>query len=186
MKYAQIAKRYAAALFQLGQETKAQDKYYEEIKTASSIFNDRANAHSELNAFIYSPLVKAADKESAVKKALAGSGFSKEVESLLLLLAKNDRLPVLTDIVTSYELLNDERNGITRGTVRSSKELSASERQQIEKSVGAAVNKKVLLDFIVDKNVIGGIVTQVGSLTFDDSLFSHLRRMKENLNRSLH
>lgn len=182
MKYAQIAKRYANALFQLGEETKAQDRYYEEIKRAAEAFgNDDA-----LNEFIASPLVKAADKEALVKKAIGGAGFSKEVESLLLLLAKKDRLLVLPDIVTAYEMKNDERNGITRGTVRSGKTLSAGERQQIEASVSKAVGKKVLLNFIEDKNVIAGIVAEVGSLTFDDSLFSHLRRMKESLNRSLH
>jgi F-type H+-transporting ATPase subunit delta len=186
MKYAQIAKRYANALFQLGEETKSQDKYYEEIKRAAAIFNDATGTNETLETFIYSPLVKAADKESAVKKALTDGGFSTEVSSLILLLAKKDRLPILTDIVTAYEQKNDERNGITRGTVRSGKELSASERQEIEKSVGAAVGKKVLLNFIEDKSVIAGVVTQVGSLTLDDSLFSHLRRMKESLNRSLH
>lgn len=185
MRYAQIAKRYANALFQLAEETKAHDTYYEEIKRAAAIFGEQEN-DQQLEQFINSPLVKSADKEAAVKKAISGAGFSKEIESLLLVLAKKDRLPILKDLVTAYELKNDERNGITRGTVRSANALSASERQQIEKSVSAAVGKKVLLNFIEDKTVIAGIVTQVGSLTFDDSLFSHLRRMKENLNRSLH
>jgi F-type H+-transporting ATPase subunit delta len=185
MKYAQIAKRYANALFQLADETKDHDKYYEEIKRAAEVFTG-AKSDEQLHTFFGSPLVKAADKEALVKKAIAGAGFSKEVESLLLVLAKKDRLLILNDLVTAYELKNDDRNGITRGTVRSGKELSTAERQQIEKSVSAAVGKKVLLNFIEDKTVIAGIVTQVGSLTLDDSLFSHLRRMKENLNRSLH
>lgn len=183
MKYAHIAKRYASALYELAEETKQHDRYYEEIKRAAEVF---AGENAEFVEFISSPIVKAADKEALVKKAISDAGFSKEVESLLLLLAKKDRLVILKDLVQAYELKNDERNGITRGTVRSGQALSASERQQIEKSISAAIGKKVLLDFIEDKTVIGGIVTQVGSLTFDDSLFSHLRRMKENLNRSLH
>lgn len=181
MRYAHIAKRYANALYQLGDETKAHDRYYEELKRASE-----ALTQDDLMSFLKSPLVKASDKEASVKKALANSGLSQEVEGLLKLLAKKDRLPILPDIVTAYEQLNDERNGVTRGTVRSGKALSANERQELEKAVSAAVGKKVLLQFVEDKNVIAGVVTQVGSLTFDDSLFSHLRRMKESLNRSLH
>ena len=178
-RFSEIAKRYAVAIYDLAAETKSQDKYYEELKKIAELFS----SEKSFSDFADSPLVKAADKESSVQKSLAGAGLSKEIESLVSLLAQRNRLGLLQQIVSAYEARNDNLNGITRGEVRSVSPLGTSARQEIEQQVGRATQKKVVLNFKEDKNIVGGIVAQVGSLSFDDSLASHLRRIEENLNR---
>ncbi len=179
-RFSEIAKRYAVAIYDIAAETKSEDKILGELQKVTEIFSAK-----EIRPFTVSPLIKGDKKEAVVKAAIAGAGLSKDLESLLLLLAQRERLSLLGEIVSAYRARSDERNGITRGDVRSVTALSDSQRKEIETLVGQATRKKVVLNFEEDKNIVGGVVAQVGSLSLDDSLASHLRRIEENLNRRM-
>ena len=60
---------------------------------------------------------------------------------------------------------------------------SETQRQQIEATVEKVLKKKVIMTYKVDPSVIGGLVAQAGSYTFDDSLNSHLQRLNDELKR---
>ncbi len=182
MRYSEIAKRYAVALFQMGEESKNHETNFGQLKKIAEIFEQDAAT----KAFVLSPLIPASEKEKVVAAALKGAGLSQEVESLILLLAQRERLSLLSEIVAAYEAKSDLQGGVTRGVVRSGAALSQVERMDVQSSIAQATNKKVELEFVEDKSIIGGVVAKVGSLTFDDSLSSHLRRIEENLNRSTH
>jgi F-type H+-transporting ATPase subunit delta len=93
------------------------------------------------------------------------------------------RLQHISDILTSFEEIVDSQNGIIRGSVRSAVKLDQDARQNIEKVVSHFVKKKVILTYSEDVSLVGGVVAQVGGWTFEDTLDSHLRRLKEDLNR---
>jgi F-type H+-transporting ATPase subunit delta len=69
--------------------------------------------------------------------------------------------------------------------VRSATVLAPEERQRVEEFVGRATQKHVILTYKEDPTLLGGLVANVGSLTFDDSLSSHLKRINEQINRSV-
>lgn len=181
MKHAEIAKRYASALFDLGAENNAQEKYLAELKKVNEVFE----SDSALKTFTVSPTISATQKQKVVQTALANAGLSKETESLVLLLAERERLSILAEIVSAYEARADKNKGVTRGIVRSGAALSDGEKSEMQNAIAQSLNKKVELEFVEDKAILGGVVAKVGSLTFDDSLSSHLRRIEENLNRSV-
>jgi F-type H+-transporting ATPase subunit delta len=178
-RFSELAKRYAASIYEIAVENKLENDYHAQLKKVAELFNQ----DNAIKAFCVSPLIKASEKEAAVKKAIEGGGLADSIASLLLLLAQRERLALLDEIVAAFEARNDERSGITRGEVSSVVALSAEQKQEIENIVGQATRKKVVLNFKEDKNIVGGVVAQVGSLSFDDSLASHLRRIEENLNR---
>ena len=101
------------------------------------------------------------------------------------MLARNDRFAVLPDLVSAFEKEIDASNNVTRGVVRSAIALGQDERSRIEKTVEEFLKKKVIMTYKVDPSVIGGLVAQVGSYTFDDSIQSHLTRMNEELKRRM-
>jgi F-type H+-transporting ATPase subunit delta len=94
-------------------------------------------------------------------------------------------LGLFHDIVTSYEVIADEAHGVTRGTVRSATVLGPEDRKRIEELVSKATKKQVILTYKEDPALVGGLVAEVGSFTFDDSITSHLKRINEQLTRSL-
>lgn len=179
MRVSELAGRYAKAIFELAAETKTQDKVISDLRELEQIFTKDA----DVEAFLASPLIKADERAAVLQKALENKGIGKEAFDLVLLLARKDRLVLFADIVRAFEAESDTANNVCRGVVRSSVALGQAERQRIEDTVERVLNKKVIMTYKVDPSVIGGLVAQVGSYTFDDSIASHLRRMNEELKR---
>lgn len=180
MKYNEVSLRYATALYDLSAEAGIQDKVFSNLRELNQVFKKDA----EIKEFISSPLVKSTDKETAMKKALANGELTDQVKSFVLLLAKKGRLDLFNEIVEAYQTKSDEAHGVTRGDVVSTTVLSTEERSEVEKFVSEATGKKVILTYSEDSTLIGGLIAKVGSYTFDDSITSHMRRLKEDLKRS--
>lgn len=179
MKSSELAKRYAKALYELSVENKSQDTVISHLRALNDLINKDAATHE----FLVSPLVSANERETVLKAALADKGVTKEVVEAALLLARNDRFALFPELVTAFESEADAANNVCRGTVRSATVLGQAERQRVEETVERVLKKKVIMTYKTDPAVIGGLVAQVGSYTFDDSIDSHLKRMNEELKR---
>lgn len=182
MRFSEVSLRYASALYETTNESGSSDKAFANLRDLKAFFDEEKETYD----FLLSPLYKASDKETVLKTALKDAGLTEEVFSLVLLLAKKNRLSIFTDVVEAFQFRSDEAHGVKRGEVCSTTVLSPEERQNIEKLVSEATGKKVILTYKEDKNLIGGLVAKVGSFTFDDTINSHIRRLKEELKRSAH
>lgn len=182
MKNRTLATRYARALYMLVKEDAEQDAVLNQLGVISAAFQQ----DKEVSEFLLSPLVSPKDKVAVMEKLTSSLQMSASVKSFLLLLAKKGRLGVLQGIKEAFQDIADEAHGVTRGTVRSAAVLAPEERKRIETLVGKATRKQVILSYKEDPELLGGLVAEVGSFTFDDSLISHLKRMNEQLTRSTH
>lgn len=180
MKHSEVASRYARALFSLAKESGDQDKVFDQIR----IFSEALKADKDVAAFLASPLIRPSQKQAALEKVVGGAAPA--VKNFLLVLAKKNRLALFDDIVHSLQSIVDESHGVTRGLVKSSAVLAPADRKQIEEIVSRVTKKQVILTYKEDPSLFGGLTAEVGSFTFDDSLFSHLNRINEQLNRSAH
>lgn len=180
MKVSQLANRYAKSIFEVAAETKTHEKTLAELRALA----ETLNKEPEVLEFLGSPVVKSEERERVLEAALKNGGASEQIHQLLLLLARNNRFAAFPEIVEAYQGLVDDENGVVRGIVRSAANLGPAERQTILDTVEKVVKKKVIMTYKIDPAVIGGLVAQVGSYTFDDSLDSHLTRMNEELKRA--
>lgn len=182
MQATEISSRYAKALFDLATEADTRKKVLTDLRTLQELFKQ----NQDIPNFFNSAVVKEIEKEQVLKKALDGSGVSDLVENFMLTLAKRSRLSVFDSIVDSYQSTSDDAYGMTRGKVRSATPLSESEQKAIEEKIAEVTGKNVILNYECDPSVIGGLIAEVGGYVFDDTIVTHLRRLKEELKRSLH
>jgi F-type H+-transporting ATPase subunit delta len=179
MQVSELAKRYARALFELATQNRNQDKVLDELRALETIFEkDQA-----VREFLTSPVLKAEERQKVLEAALKGGGLSPETAAFVLLLAQKNRLGAFGQIVAAVKEQSDLANGVTRGTVRSAAVLSPDERKRIEDIVSRFSKKQVILTYKEDPGVIGGLIAEAGSYTFDDTLTSHLRRLKDETMR---
>ncbi len=178
MSINQVAFPYARALFEIAKSNNSTEKIFAELREVATALTKEIS----ISQFLNSPVAAIDAKKAVLKKALEGKA-SAEVLSSILLMADKGRLAYFGDMVSAFELIIDESNGVSRGTVRSATPLDAEARKKIEDTVTKATKKKVILSFKEDSKIIGGMIAQVGGLTFDDSLDSHLIRMNEELKR---
>lgn len=180
MKNQQLASRYARAIYSLAKESNEQDSVFEQMRIVEEAFSlEPSIAH-----FMRSPLVRPSDKVKAIEATVKSLALAEVLKKFLMLLAKKNRLTLFADVLTAYQQIADEAHGVTRGVVHSSTVLQPEERKRITELVSKATKKQVILTYKEDPTLLGGLVAQVGSLTFDDALSSHLKRINEQLTRS--
>lgn len=171
----QLGNRYAKALFEVSEAAKNSDVVLGDLRA----LGEAVSKSAEVKAFLLSPIVSQTEK-SKIFAPLKGK-FSEPVENLLNVLNENDRLAYAGEIAEAFEALIDEKNGVTRGVVRSAATLDPDQRKSLEETVRKVTGKQVILKFDVDPTLMGGLVATVGGWTFDDSLTSHLTSLKEGL-----
>lgn len=182
MRSALVATRYARALYNLAKEKNEQDSIHAQMR----VIDDAFSLEKEIYEFVHSPLIRPVQKVQAMEQLVSKIAIPETLKSFLLLLAKKNRLNIFPDIMAAYQIIADEAHGVTRGVVRSAAVLPPDERKRIEELVSKATKKQVILTYKEDPSLLGGLVAEVGSFTFDDSLSSHLIRINEQINRSVH
>jgi F-type H+-transporting ATPase subunit delta len=183
MATTEISRRYASALFNLATENN------ELSGVGSGLFQiaDALEKNAEFKNFASSPLIRDQEKEATLKTLLDSHKLDgNTLRSFVLLLAKKGRVGLLPEIAKCFANQKDAADKISRGTVRTGSPLTPEQRMGLESEIARITGKSVQLDYINDATLVGGLVVKVGSLTFDDSVQSHLKRMKEDLNRSIH
>ncbi len=183
MKVSELARRYAKAVYDLAEQSPTLDRAHDQVFANLRDLEQAFDKDPEIREFLTNPVIEPSARVAALEKAFDGKPLTKEARDLILLLARKDRFGLFKEIVAGYEAQADAANGVCRGTVRSATVLDPSERQRIESTVEKVLKKKVIMTYGVDPTVIGGLVAQVGSYTFDDSIAFHLRRMNEELKR---
>ncbi len=171
-----ISKRYAKALYAVVKDKVAA---LNELRVIIKIISE----DTAVNSFFSSSLYSEQQKLEIFDKATLGKGLSEDITHFLKLMIGNGRSNHLQDTLLAYEALVDAENGVTRGVVRSAIKLDSEARHKIESVVSQFIKKKVILNYSEDPKLVGGILAQVCGWTFEDTLDSHLRRLKEDLNR---
>lgn len=178
-KTSPVAKVYAKALFELSKSSSTLDAVIAEVKELNKFFTDNKQLYNALSsdAFLLTERIKLAVE--FCKQVSTSPVISKLVE----ILVSKGRLSVLAEIESAFLELLDESQGVVRGTVTTVDPLAESEIAELSKTFSKKIGKKVMLNQEINKEILGGLVVDVGGLTFDGSLKSSIRKIKENLER---
>lgn len=172
-----LAKRYAKALFELGQKKEMANAYASQL----SGVNVAINSNSEYKTFFESTAIPKETKKELLKKLFSLVKTDDEVQAFLMLLIDKTRFGILADIVTANQEILDQQQGTTRGMIKSSQALSDVTKKDYEAKISKIMNKKIQLEVKMDPTVLGGVRVEVGGWTFDDSLQTHLNQLSDKI-----
>lgn len=172
-----VAKVYAKALFELGQEKGQLEAIQKDLKS----FNELAGSHEALKAVLSGSGFNPNARKAVLLDVLKSLEVNKVIASLLELLVARGRMAALSQISDELEALVQKSQGVQAGQVRSAVELSAEELAVLSSALSKRVGGKVKLTQTVDASLLGGMVATVGGKTFDASLRSQLERFKNEL-----
>ncbi len=97
------------------------------------------------------------------------------------ILLENGRLAELGEINERFASVLEERSGVVSAAVTSARDLPENERSAFQSILEKLTGKKVNIDFEIDKEIIGGVVTRIGSTVYDGSVRTQLENLKEQL-----
>jgi F-type H+-transporting ATPase subunit delta len=173
-----IARRYAAALFDVVGKTGRAEQAGTELSSITAMID----GHAELRRVLETPAIPAHVKKEIIGALLdAAGGFSGQVTRLVLMLAERDRLGSLSQVQLAYsDRLLDEKK-IVPADIVTSVPLSEASRTALANALGSATGRQVTLKERVDPEIVGGVIARVGSLVFDGSVTRQLDRLRQNL-----
>jgi len=172
-----IARRYARALFGLAEEKGRIEPWLDALDALEKAVADSAALRDALGNPVYPK-----EERRALAGALAGAlRLDEEPRHLILLLADRGRLESLLGVVGHFRALADEKLGRVRARVISAVPLAEAAAREIAGKLAQAARAEVILDRAVDPALLGGVIAQVGSFTYDGSVRTQLEELRRSL-----
>lgn len=171
-----VAKRYAEALFQIAVEKNNTDKIVNELNVVKELFEKDEN----VSTILTHPRINNVEKMKLIDTAFVG--LEQDVVNTLKILIQRDRINVVVSVIDYFVELYNEKNGIAVATVYSIRNLTETEKTNIEQTFKTQLNKeKITIVNIIDSSLIGGLRIRVGNTIYDGSISNKLNRFKANL-----
>ncbi len=176
IKNYKISKKYANALFELSQEDQNIEKVYDDL-----IFTDETiKTNENLAQFLFSPVIKKEDKKEVINK-LFSMHICKTTLDFLFLLVDSDRIDVIADILNQFSSSYNASKNIVKPLIKSAVELNPEQKKAVEYKLQSKLNKKIEPEYIIDEDIIGGLVIAIEDKTIDCSLKNKFDNMQKHL-----
>lgn len=177
MRNKKLAKRYAKALVEIGQESDQIKVFQKELQA----FADMLTRSSDLQQLLTSPLYTADELKKIIAPLAVKLNLSETIKNFLNLLVDKRRIEYFADIIQAYEEFTYGIFGYVKARVTTATALSEKDSEEVKKALEKITRKKVLLETRIDPLVIGGVIAEVGDKIFDGSIRSQLQRLEETL-----
>jgi len=174
-----LARRYARALFAIGEDNGEYKKYGEELAAIAEVLD----YNPKILQVFKNPIIRTEDKKDIVKKLTDKIQASKIVQNFCLLLGDKERLGNFLSIQKYYNKLLDQKEGLLRGKLVTAIELSSEKQNDIRSKLEEKFAQSLILEHEKNDSILGGLVLQVGDKVYDASLKAQLDRLKENIKR---
>jgi F-type H+-transporting ATPase subunit delta len=148
-------------------------------------FREAHAQSNELREVLSNPVLK--DVRESILRAIMGKlNASSETVNLVLLLADNDRVSALDDVLQDINSIADEKAGRLRALVKSAIALDSAQEGRIAQALEKRLGQPVTVAIELDPSLLGGLVCQVGDLTFDSSIKRQLEIVRDKLQSGHH
>ncbi len=133
-----------------------------------------------------SPKVTPEEKSAVINRICAGRVLPTTLHALHVL-ARHGRLGMLSHVVAAAERQADELDGRRQATFTTAIPLDSAEQSQIVDTVEKAIGSTVSPTFIVNPELIGGLIVRIADTVYDHSVATSLVRLRARLKqRSIH
>ena len=172
-----VARRYAIALADVVMTTGETETVRRELKDWERLITDNNDLLSVFN----NPAIPHTDKEKVLGTLIERSHPSKPTSNFLRVLLRNDRLTELREINDRFAAEIEERSGEVSAEIISARDLEESERSELRSNLEKLTGRRVNINYEINRDLIGGVVTRIGSTVYDGSVKTQLENLKEQL-----
>ena len=167
-------KRYGQAIFELAQTQDAVEPWGQDIALIAEAFRD-----ADFAALLKHAGISAEDKRSATE-AVLGSVQPMVINMVNLLVARGlvDAIP---GACREFVDLQDRLEGRQRVVVTTAVPLEQSEVDRITEFVAGLIGREVVVSSLVDEEILGGLVIQIGDRLLDGSARARLDALRDQL-----
>lgn len=176
-----LARRYAKVLFKLSKHRKLSDVIKSDLETMAHLYSTHPKWYEILN----SPRAQAHIKNKMISSLGKKRIIHGYVEALLLMLSQYSRMCLITPILKYYKQEIDSANDVCRvDVILSAEHLEKDLNDTISQAIKNILDKKVIINYSIDKTLIAGIVIKIDNRIIDGSIKKELEIIKKRLLKS--
>jgi F-type H+-transporting ATPase subunit delta len=168
------ARRYARALL----DASIKQKIFTSVLDELEMFQKQLAEVNLLRELFLNPAVPPEKRQKVLNDIGKKTGTHQLTLNFLRTLIHRDRLNLLDEIIVSAEQQFLERQGILVVEVLTARPLQPEEERQLVEKLEKFTGKKIQIDNHIDKSLVGGAVTRIGTTIYDGSVDAQLDQMK--------
>lgn len=176
MRSHRAATRYAKSIIELAKEQKVLDEVYGDMKLFSAVIEQ----NRIFSVMLKNPIVNH-DKKRKILHALFDTRMNKLSVSAFDLITKKNRESILAEISTEFQVQYNAFKGLQVADITTTINLDDELRNKFKSLVEEISGKKANLNEIIDDDIVGGFVLNVGDLRLDRSIKTQLNNIKREL-----
>jgi F-type H+-transporting ATPase subunit delta len=136
---------------------------------------------AELRNFLASPAVDRDAKHGVIEKLVARMGASKIIRNFVFLVVDHGRAHILPEIVSAFQEVVRQRQGIAEAEISTAIELNAAQKAEFAFTLERLTGKRVEAKYSLEPALLGGAVVRIGDAIYDGSLRHRLDEMRARL-----
>jgi len=166
-----IARPYAQAIFSLAQEQSDLKGWSDMLQFAAAVATD-----PEMVAVINSPSFDSSQLAELFID-ICGDKLNDAGKNMIRVLADNDRLSVLPEVVELFEQERAAVEGTVVAEVTSAIALNDAQQSSIAEALKKRLGRDVTLECKIDESLLGGAIIRAGDVVIDGSVVGKLEKL---------
>jgi F-type H+-transporting ATPase subunit delta len=172
-----IARRYGSALADVVLRSGETDTVISELAMWTTMMESNAALYDVFS----NPAIAHAQKEKLLESLIEKTRPTRTIANFLRVMLRNGRLPEIAVINERFRSEIEERRGVVSAEIVSARELPPDAVSELKSHLEKLTGKTVNLDFQINEDLIGGVVTRIGSTVYDGSVRTKLANLKDQL-----
>ena len=170
-----IARRYAAAMFDLGIKQNQLDRILDDVQGIARLFSKHTLAY-----LLREPKVPAQRKEKALREALSARVLPISL-NLALLVVQRGLVDLMPNIAAELQQMILDYKNQAVAEVTTAAPMDEQQQAQVKRALEKRTGKSILLRTKVDPEILGGVVARVGDQVIDGSVQLRLQALQRQL-----
>jgi F-type H+-transporting ATPase subunit delta len=167
---ANIARRYAKAVLEIGVESNTLKQLVDEL----SMLAETYSGSEELRRALDNPLVGHEAKKAILWDVAHSAGVGSVAKNTLLLMGDRRRLHALPAVAQLLREMSDAKQGVLRAEVTTAVRLSDEYYARLQAKLEKMTGQRVVLDKKEDPLILAGVIARIGDRVYDGSLRARL------------
>jgi F-type H+-transporting ATPase subunit delta len=172
-----VARRYATALA----DVVAGRGEAQEVQRELAAWETMMQSNEQLLEVFRNPTIPYEQKRKVLNALIARVSVRPTTANFLQVLLRNHRLADLNEVNKRFALILDERSGVVSAEVTTARPVAQTSQDALLAKLKTLTGKNVRLSFNTDEELIGGVVTRIGSTIYDGSVRNQLQQVKERM-----
>ena len=170
-----IARRYAAAMFDLAIKQNQLDRTLEDAQGIAQLFSKHTLAY-----LLREPKVPAQRKETVLREALSARVLPLSL-NLALLVVQRGLVDLMPNIATELQQMVFDYKNQAVAEVTTAAAMDEKQQTLVKQALEKRTGKSILLQTKVNPEILGGVVARVGDQVIDGSVQLRLQVLKRQL-----